>query len=344
MPYLNANEYYYRKVTSAIGITLLVFLLLINVSGLALLGVELLLLYMPVSEVAAEVAYQLIYAASYLLSFMLPVLVLRSLIRQHGFCYYPMKTELHVTPLLFPIVLGGIVLIWAQSYLNAALVSIFNYSQFSAEVIWQSTGSAQPEGYQIALEFIVMCLVPAICEEFLFRGAILTNCLPFGRANAILISALLFSMMHQNAEQILYAFAAGIFLGIVYERTGSIWACFFLHLMNNFASTFQSVLAGAIGGARPDVAYMAVEAALCVIGVICIVVLVLRMAPVKRDFREGVFGRSVPASDAYAACPVPAGRAFRLFLSFPMALFLAICALQIVALLGSSLLYGLRAG
>ena len=336
---LDANESYYRKITSSVGITMLLFLVLINVAGVVQIVAQAVISVLPLSAVMQEVIYQLFYALCYLLSFMLPVLLLRALIRRRGYPYYPMKTQLRLTRLLFPIVMGGIALIWAHSYLNAALVSIFNYSQFSADVLWQSSGNIRPKGYQIVLEFIVMCLVPAICEEFLFRGAILTNCLPFGRSNAILISALLFSLMHQNAEQILYAFAAGIFLVVVYERTGSIWACFFLHLMNNFASTFQSVLAINLGGAMQDVVYMAIEAAMFAVGAICIAVLVIRLAPGKHDFREGVFGQSLPASDSYAACPVPANRALRLFFSFPMALFLSICVLQIAALLIMSLLW-----
>ena len=337
MPY-SANEAYYRRVMVSAGLALLVFLLLLNLTGLAQSGAGVLLGLLSLSPVAADICYQLFYAVCYLLSFMLPVAVLRWSIRRAGYRYLPMKTELRLTPLLFPIVLGGIVLIWAQSYLNSALVSIFDYASFSAEVIWQSSGA--PEGYRIVLEFIVMCLVPAICEEFLFRGAILTNCLPFGRVNAILISALLFSLMHQNAGQILYAFAAGIFLGVVYERTGSIWACFFLHLMNNFASTMQSVLGSAAGNGLSGVTAMALEAALCVGGVLCLAYLVLRLAPGRPDFREGVFGRSVPASDAWAACPIPARRTVRLFLNFPMTLFLSLCVLQIATLLLLSLSYG----
>ena len=273
-----------------------------------------------------------------MLSFMLPVLAIRRLIRQSGYVYLPMKTDLRLSPLLIPIVLGGIALIWAQSYLNAALVSIFQYSEFSSEMLWDSAESL--EGYQIVLSFLITCMVPAFCEEFLFRGAILTNCLPFGRANAILISALLFGLMHQNAEQILYAFAAGVFLGVVYERTGSIWNCVFLHMINNFSSTAIGIAAEKIGGRYPQAASAALEGGLCLAGVICIAVLVMRLSPGKQNFRDGVFGKSVPAADDYAACPVPAKRALRLFLSFPMVFFLVCCALQIAALLGMAVIYG----
>ena len=337
---LPANEAYYRKVISSIGIAMLVFLLLINVIMGTVQGIGMIMqASSSVSRVQYTVIYQLLYAAGYLTSFMLPVAVLKWCIRGGGYTYYPMKCSVRLSKWLFPIIMGGMVIIWAQAYLNSSLVSIFHYSDFSSAVLWGESDSLK--GYEIVLQFIVSCMVPAFCEEFLFRGAILTNCLPFGRSNAILISALLFGLMHQNAEQILYAFAAGILLGVIYERTGSIWNCTFLHLINNFSSLAMSTLAQKIGGSKADIAYIAVEGAVTLIGLICIAVMVACLSPKKQEFRDGVFGKSVPATDGYAACPVPANRAFRLFLNFPMVLFLALCALQIVALLGMSLLYGL---
>ncbi len=333
----NANEYQYRKTVTAIGVTMLVFLVLLNLFGLLISFVQMLLMLLGLSEVAAEVIYQLFYAAGYLASFMLPVLVLRGQLQKNHILFRPVKSQLSLSRWLPLILLGGITLIWAQSYINASLVSIFHYSEFTAEMLWSDT--AGMKAYQIVLQFIVMCLVPAICEEFLFRGAILTNCLPFGRGNAILISSLLFGLMHQNAEQILYAFAAGIFLGVVYERTGSIWNCVFLHLVNNFSSLIFPILAEKLGGTVPELAYAGLELLLCTVGICCIIPLVFLFSPKKPDLQRGFFGRSLPMADSYAACPVPAGRAFKLFFSFPMVAFLVACCLQILALLGLALLY-----
>ncbi len=339
---MSANETYYRRVISTIGWAMLLFWALINAVGLLLGGLQMALLYLSVSKVASEVIYQLCYAAGYLFSFMFPVLFIKIGIQKCGYIYQPIKTDLRLTPLLIPIVFGGITLIWAQANINSALVSIFNYSEFSAEVLWGMT-DGETKGYQIVLAFIVSCLVPAFCEEFLFRGAILTNCLPFGRSNAILISALLFGLMHQNAEQILYAFAAGIFLGIVYERTGSIWVCTFLHLINNFMSTAVTVASNRFGLTLSGVAFVALEGVLYLFGAVCIVILVLRLPPKKPAFQDGLFGISAPATDSYAAIPLAPNRAIRLFLNFPMTCFLSLCVLQILALLGLALLYGLAA-
>ncbi len=335
----NPNERAYRKMMTAIGGTMLIFLALFTVGSVLIGIVNVIALTLPMSQAAAEVFYQLFYAAIYLLIFMLPVAFLKLFVKKTGFEYQPMKADIRLPLLILPIILGGIVLIMAQASINASIVNIFNYNSFVDELLGTSTESLQ--GYQIVLQFIVIALVPAFCEEFLFRGAILTNCLHFGRTNAILISSLLFGLMHQNAAQFLYAFAAGIFLGAIYERTGSIWPGTFLHMANNSAAIVINVFSQKLGEQRQvDVAWMILEGALYLVGMICIAILVARLAPKKERFENGVFGKSVPASDEYARCPVTSTQAVRHFLNFPMVLFLAFAILQALVLVLLSMLYG----
>ena len=336
---LSANETYYRSMISATGVAMIWLLILMNAVGLFMSGVQFVLDLFAVDAVAADVIYQLTYAAGYLLMFMLPVAILKRSVNKRGYSYAPMRAEPRLSPKLPAIIFGGILLIWTQAYLNSAMVSIFQYSAFSSEVLWEDTSSY--EGYQIVLQFVVMALVPAFCEEFLFRGAILTNLLPFGRVNAILISSLLFGLMHQNAEQILYAFAAGILMGVVYERTESIWNCVFLHLVNNFLS-FATGIAAEKLSADLLLSGALIESLICIAGMGCLVILVKVLAPQKPTFEDGVFGKSLPAADGYAACPIAAKRSFRLFFSFPMVVFLAYAVLQTLLLIGMAVLYGMQ--
>ena len=92
------------------------------------------------------------------------------------------------------------------------------------------------------MAFISIAIVPALCEEFLFRGCVLSNLLPYGKYTAIIASAILFSVMHGNFAQFFYTFIAGLVLGLVYVETGSIWPCTFIHLFNNFYSIIQQVI------------------------------------------------------------------------------------------------------
>ncbi len=332
-----ANEYRYWKTLRAIGFTLLIFLLFLNLFGVAVTGLKFVLNRLQISEVRATVIYQLTYAAGYLVSFMTPVAFLKLFIRKSGYWYQPMRAEAKWSPWLPLILFGGVAAIWTLAYLNASMVSIFHYEAFSSEVIWGNSGKGA--WYELVLEFLVMCLVPAFCEEFLFRGAILTNCLPFGRGTAIFISALLFGLMHQNAEQIFYAFGAGLVLGLVYERTGSIWNCIFLHLVNNFLSTFESTLLQGFDERISAVAGAVFEATLLMLGIISAVILIVRFAPKKQTFRDGIFEKSVPADDAYAVCRVTPKQAVRRFLNAPMIAFLVLTTVQILFLIGSAVFY-----
>jgi len=309
--------------------------LLTNGIGVVLPSVQTSVLKLTSSKMWADILFQLVYAAAYLTIFTIPVIVLRRLIGKSKYPYYSTRTDLRLSPHLPSIVLGGIFLILVQSYINEALVSIFDYSSFSKQVLWEKEDL---RGYGVVLRFITAALVPAFCEELLFRGAILTNLLPFGRSNAILISALLFAMMHQNAEQILYAFAAGILLGALYERTGSIWNCVFLHLMNNFSSIAMSVLSkklhrdAGLGGA-------AAELLLCLLCVGGVVLLVKVLSPVKDQFKDGIFGKSFPAADTHTPCRIAPNRCVSLFFSFPMVLFFVLSLWQIITLIWRAVVF-----
>ena len=335
---MNANEKYYRKPIGAIGGGMLIFLLLLNLFGIAISLIPSLLSLLRVDTVPSTVIYQLIYAAGYLFSFMMPVLFIKLWIKKAGYPYAPMYASLKISGYIPLILFAGVTLIFAFASINAQLVSIFDYSAFSSDILWDEGAKSEP--YELILQFITICVVPGFCEEFLFRGSILTNCLPFGRSNAILISALLFGLMHQNAEQILYAFAAGILLGIVYERTGSIWNCTVLHIFNNFMSLIGGVVIEKWGtGWLGYLGYTLFETAIFVLGMISLTVLIIRFFSQKKSFRDGFFGKELPASDDYATHPIAADRARKLFLTPTMVLFFVFCILQILMLIGLAVLY-----
>jgi len=339
---MTRNETYYRKVIGAIGATMLLFWGLITAFSIVIAVLPIFLAFVP--EPVATVVYQTVYAAIYLLSFMMPVLLLKHLIKRAGYVYQPMRSEFQLSPWIFLLVPAVVAVNFSAAYFNSAMVNIFDYSAFSSEILWGQSMVAPPV-YAWVLEFMVMCVVPGFCEEFLFRGAILNNCRPFGRTNAILISALLFSLMHQNAEQIFYAFIAGIFLGIIYEKTGNIWCGTVIHIFNNFLSTFEGVLFYKSGDwFTSSVIITVFEVLLLLLGGICLAILIGRFFSRKERFEEGVFEKNLPATDEYASHPISAKRAVQLFMRPTMVIFLVLCVIQIVSLillaLGYQYVYG----
>ncbi len=92
--------------------------------------------------------------------------------------------------------------------------------------------------------FAILCLgiLPAFIEEFIFRGAILQGLRKYGNCFAIVMSALLFMLIHGNIQQTIYQFAFGILAGYVVIKTGSIWTSIIIHAINNvFIITMQSI-------------------------------------------------------------------------------------------------------
>ncbi len=334
---MSENEIKYKGVISSVGATMLIFLALINLFGFAYAGVSLVLSLLPIPEVAATVIDQLLYAAGYLTSFMVPVAFLKLFLKRKKLRPVPMSLSPCLSPqhwrYLPMIILAAVSISFSAAYINAAMVSIFDYASFSSEFLWGETMEMAP--YEIVLNFIVMCLVPGFCEEFLFRGAILSNLRPFGRGNAVLISAFLFALMHQNIEQFFYTFVAGILLGLVYEYTGSIWSCTLLHILNNFVSVIESVITVRLGDSMEGTLLILIfEGLIFLLGTLSAVFLIRKFFSAKPDFSDGAFGRLLPVTDGYAATPVEPSRMRKLFLRPAMVIFIVLAVLQMLLLIG----------
>jgi membrane protease YdiL (CAAX protease family) len=85
-----------------------------------------------------------------------------------------------------------------------------------------------------AIAIILIGIIPAITEEMLFRGVVLNGFKEnYSDKKAILISALLFGIIHLNPWQFVTAFIIGIVMAWVCIKTKSIILCMYMHLFNN---------------------------------------------------------------------------------------------------------------
>lgn len=82
--------------------------------------------------------------------------------------------------------------------------------------------------------FAVGLLAP-VCEELVFRGAILRALLRWTPRHwvAIAVSAVLFALVHANPAQMPHAFLIGLLLGWLYYRTDSVVPGVVYHWVNN---------------------------------------------------------------------------------------------------------------
>lgn len=84
--------------------------------------------------------------------------------------------------------------------------------------------------------FLQICIIAPVIEEILMRGVVLGGLKKHNVKAALIISAVLFSLLHFNMVQTLSAFICGIFLGLLYIKTESILCCMITHCGYNMLS------------------------------------------------------------------------------------------------------------
>lgn len=102
-------------------------------------------------------------------------------------------------------------------------------------------------GFGSPLSFIlgiaIICILPALGEESLFRGLTLKSLDSKGAVKAVLLSAALFSLSHGNIVQLVHQFILGVFLAYLTIKTGNIIFAMLIHFFNNLlAITLPIVL------------------------------------------------------------------------------------------------------
>jgi sodium transport system permease protein len=132
-------------------------------------------------------------------------------------------------PLLVPVLV-------AAAFAGLALVL-----GFYAHVMPQAE---QPEGFEQVIEmlasfppwlfFVLLAVVPPVCEELLCRGFLFAGLRPrLGAWKTVVVTAALFAALHLSLPRFPATFAAGLLLGYIRLRTGSVLACILFHMCWN---------------------------------------------------------------------------------------------------------------
>lgn len=87
-----------------------------------------------------------------------------------------------------------------------------------------------------ALSVFSLALIPAICEELIFRGVIFKGLKKYGKVFSIVLSALMFAIFHMSYQQLFYPFLMGLFLGVIMYYENNIIYTISAHFVNNFLS------------------------------------------------------------------------------------------------------------
>lgn len=91
----------------------------------------------------------------------------------------------------------------------------------------------------------VIALTPAICEEFMFRGLILSNLEKLNSSKIpVIFTGLLFAIFHFHPFNIIPLIILGIFISYIAYYSGSIFPAIMVHFVNNFLSALAIFIMG----------------------------------------------------------------------------------------------------
>lgn len=134
----------------------------------------------------------------------------------------------------FPVWLGLLAICFALTYAGNLIGSIVNLiiSVLSGQpVINELASMTSASPFWVNLLFVGI-LAP-IMEEIFYRKLLIDRWRHFGDVPAILLSALVFGLIHGNFSQFFYAAVVGALFGYVYLKTGKIRYTIFLHMAIN---------------------------------------------------------------------------------------------------------------
>lgn len=327
---MHPNEKHYKTTTNIIGAGLIIFLVLIRIlfesSNIFSIVLD--------TFVGNDISYTIssvFHIIVYLTSFMVPAFIIRAMLKRRA-PLQTMKLEFKLPARYICLIPSAIAVCYACANINAYILLLLSGGGGAASGV--STTPYAP--YQIVLELISIALVPAVCEEFLFRGVIASNLLPYGKGVAIIGSAVLFGLMHQNAAQIFYTTVAGIFMGYVYVKTGSILCSTIIHFLNNGISVLIDICSANLLSQDAQICTSVITATVYIMGAIGLIVFfAIEKSRKKKMYDNGSYGQLLETDDRFATSPISPRNKLKYFMSPCMIIYvcLAFVSVAIMVLL-----------
>ncbi len=121
-------------------------------------------------------------------------------------------------------------LFFSLSSVNGYIVELLKLTGYKP----RSTTLPSLEGGRIVPAILVIAVLPAVAEEWLFRGVILKNTEQgAGGLRAVLLTGFVFSLYHGSVEQTVYQFVCGCLFALIAVRSGSTLPTVIIHFLNN---------------------------------------------------------------------------------------------------------------
>jgi uncharacterized protein len=176
-------------------------------------------------------------ALSYFSYMFIPFVIIAAVMRQNPLKIVPFKIK-H-PEFIAPAIIIGLFLSVVGEFYSQYFDYLINLFNLKVELP-QFSFPSNPSG--LLVYCIEISILAPICEEFIFRGMIMQNLRKYGNFFAVLVSSLLFGILHGNFEQTPFAFVVGLALGFVVIETGSILVSMLLHCcINSISIAFDAL-------------------------------------------------------------------------------------------------------
>ena len=212
--------------------------------------------------------YMFLYMAVYTLALLLPALIVSFCFKKRFFPFSPAK------PVPFGVAFFGVLAAIGLCMLANIINSYVLY--FFSELGWNIPAAPQTmeeTPTSLALNLFTIAVLPALLEEMIYRGYILRTLRPYGNMFAVVVSSVLFSLMHGNLRQIPFAFMVGMVLGLLYVSTNNIWLPVAVHFANNAISVLMEYFTFSLSGAYQSLFNILVIYGLIAVGVLATIIL-----------------------------------------------------------------------
>lgn len=178
--------------------------------------------------------------------------------------YFLKENPFRIVPVRVPkkpgTILPALAVVLAATGLAAFAVSyIEGFLGFLGLQASSPEGLTLPQSGPAQVVYVLqICVLAPLCEEFIFRGMILQNLRRFGNGFAVVMSAILFGMVHGDLPQMVLAFLLGLVFGVLVIETDSIWVTIGMHAVVNTLSVGTDALSSQVGSNNAQAFYYVV--------------------------------------------------------------------------------------
>jgi len=129
------------------------------------------------------------------------------------------------------------------SSINMTGLVNYGFSFVSSIELTNSLGVTLNNFGDFILTVLLLAVLPAICEELIFRGVIFNSLKQrFSAKTAVIISSIMFALIHFSIYKTFFQLILGIMLGFLVSLTGTLIYGVVFHFINNFSIVLMNYL------------------------------------------------------------------------------------------------------